>query len=588
MSDEQAPDDSQRPQRDRLLFILHNAAPPRTTNSRAIASHARIWQTDRKRRDQRANAQQEAGYAKSLVGWRARDSQQNPDDNAAMTLSLQPTAGLRVDPFNALPVAQNQDVMYTTDYFVHVWSLQKASHFDALLGYNSYRAICWPIAQQDDMLFDATVAVSRSAWCLAQKTSPADDGFVLHHRGAAMSKLRGRLALSTPNENVLFTIDFLANTAYMFQDHAAFNIHLAAFRTAFAGYIATTSSGNADASVLSHRLKTWEALDAYRRGMDPLRQKLTDLQSHAYETIFEPTYVHPSSPWHHRSVLSAAAPGFLELANLYSVSIELVEVSVNIDHILQNNFLETLSGPLTEHITRPLRKILTSDLVSELELRVAYALLAICYYIERDRPSAAPTTSGSGSALFSAAPTTSGSGSALFSADRRADSVILDALAQSYLNKKRDPGDCSFLERRCWMWCALVLGSTLLSIELDGEYTPDDEILLQRLRGKGHIILVAASQYLVGEPSQAREEGGKRDWPTVEADFLAKNFLCTPALLTLWQQTWETTMDRQRNWEAAGALTVCAPQLAAEGDEADIVDVEYMVLREGRESLPKI
>jgi hypothetical protein len=70
------------------------------------------------------------------------------------TIPLQPTGGLRVDPFNALPVENSKNVMAVADYctcihlspwpcvlimcaVIHVWALQKATNFDALLGYNT-------------------------------------------------------------------------------------------------------------------------------------------------------------------------------------------------------------------------------------------------------------------------------------------------------------------------------------------------------------------------------------------------------------------------------------------------------------------
>jgi hypothetical protein len=172
--------------------------------------------------------------------------------------------------------------------------------------------------------------------------------------------------------------------------------------------------------------------------------------------------------------------------------------------------------------------------------------------------------------------------------DPREDAFTLDSIAQAYLNKNRDPSDCSEVELRCWMWCALVLGSLLLPFDLGVQAGAEDEILVQRLRAMGYIIMIATSQYLVANHDQCREEAEKRNWNAVYAGFLSHHFLCTPALRALWQHSWETTMTRQRDWEAAEALSVCAPQMVAQGDEANIVDVEYMVLQEGRESLPKI
>jgi hypothetical protein len=119
MQDTHNTQSDQRPHRDEFLFVVHNAATRHTQSPRTIAAHARIRQVDRKHRDRRRGARQDAQYARSLVGWRTRDQEQGATASPAepgLSWSLQPTGGLRVDPFNALPVQQDRDVMYTTDY----------------------------------------------------------------------------------------------------------------------------------------------------------------------------------------------------------------------------------------------------------------------------------------------------------------------------------------------------------------------------------------------------------------------------------------------------------------------------------------
>jgi hypothetical protein len=83
------------------------------------------------------------------------------------------------------------------------------------MGYNTQLDLCWPIALQDDMLFDATMAVSRAAWLLAQGRDPSEDEFMLHHRGLAMTSLRQQLSGTKleRNEALLFTIGRMINIA---------------------------------------------------------------------------------------------------------------------------------------------------------------------------------------------------------------------------------------------------------------------------------------------------------------------------------------------------------------------------------------
>jgi hypothetical protein len=83
------------------------------------------------------------------------------------------------------------------------------------------------------MLFDATLAASRVAWCLHQSLQAADDTFMLYHRGMAMTGLRQSVATSTPDRvvtEVLFTIGRMLSIAYMADEPETFDHHLKAFR----------------------------------------------------------------------------------------------------------------------------------------------------------------------------------------------------------------------------------------------------------------------------------------------------------------------------------------------------------------------
>lgn len=83
------------------------------------------------------------------------------------------------------------------------------------MGYNTQLDLCWPLALQDNMLFDATVAVSRVALVLSQGRLPSEDHLVLYHRGLALTGLRLRLSLerSIPLEAIIFTIGRMLSIA---------------------------------------------------------------------------------------------------------------------------------------------------------------------------------------------------------------------------------------------------------------------------------------------------------------------------------------------------------------------------------------
>lgn len=120
-----------RRSRERFLFIQHRPESRQATSSRIVSSFSRRWQSDSRRQDLRSSARQDAVYAKSLVGWRAQVRLHFPETGSSAEVDqelsssasqpmavtvVQPTSGLRVDPFNSLPVEQDRNVMYVTDY----------------------------------------------------------------------------------------------------------------------------------------------------------------------------------------------------------------------------------------------------------------------------------------------------------------------------------------------------------------------------------------------------------------------------------------------------------------------------------------
>jgi len=129
------------------VFIDQGPKSYQTDHSRIVASQARRFQSAGKRRQQRVAARLDAGYARSLVGWRSTAStpadehlprglspshrfvdQGSPQDlqdqqarreetnhcQAEMRLSIE--VGLRVDPFSAFPSSNSRSVMYVVDY----------------------------------------------------------------------------------------------------------------------------------------------------------------------------------------------------------------------------------------------------------------------------------------------------------------------------------------------------------------------------------------------------------------------------------------------------------------------------------------
>lgn len=68
---------------------------------------------------------------------------------------------------------------------------------------------------QDEMLFDATIAVSRSAWLISHGYYAANDPFMLYHRGLALARLYERVnfTASFAEVEVIFTIGRMLSIA---------------------------------------------------------------------------------------------------------------------------------------------------------------------------------------------------------------------------------------------------------------------------------------------------------------------------------------------------------------------------------------
>lgn len=89
------------------------------------------------------------------------------------------------------------------------------------MGYNTQLDLCWPLALQDEMLFDATLAVSRTACVLSQHKDPSEDQLMLYHRGLAMTALRKRVSLETQKslEALIFCIGRMISIAVRANNH---------------------------------------------------------------------------------------------------------------------------------------------------------------------------------------------------------------------------------------------------------------------------------------------------------------------------------------------------------------------------------
>ncbi|OAL34030.1 hypothetical protein AYO20_06678 [Fonsecaea nubica] len=601
------------------VFIDQGPEPRRRDRSKLVSSQARRFQSAGKRQQQRLSAQQDAGYARSLVGWRSTSStppvesrrKESPlesktpaeqstelaeSNTTQMNLALR--TGLRADPFSAFPGTNTKEVMFMVDYHIHVWAPHKAGNFDHLMGYNTQLDLCWPLAIQDAMLFDATVAVSQTAWALSQGNSPSEDRLMLYHRGLAMTRLRRRISSNDgPEEAVIFTVGRMISIAYMSSEADAFIAHFEAFRNIAQRYI-DDHPNTGVARVVENRLESWKALHDYRNRTVLLRNhssssgpKRSDSQSRR------------STP--PRRHMRAHSPTLLSGLDL---SAELAALLNSMKRLL--NRLQTLQA-VTRRSRRSLELIeqcrgfsqtlQSCDDLSPTELQLCCALIGFCLQLHRRHfGEMSETIGGEGdqSGWFDFLPSPKD-------------------IASTFINQQLEGFSESSEQRMCLTWSAIVLGSFLLQRQDN------------RLRTMGHIIHVNLwlnlSQGSAGEPfptsGSMSLDDGARSWTEIETSLNGPSKmgnLWHTDLVLQWRRDWEGSVKRQRRWEQEGVWMLGAPKrilneesgspggkgqrvaatmkgtsyspfptlsLARSG-EIDVI--EYLVLREARDSLPRI
>jgi hypothetical protein len=76
---------------------------------------------------------------------------------------------------------------------IQVWAPQQAQAFSVQNGRNALLALVLPLAFENTMLFEATIAMTRAAWVLRRCSDPFADKMLLRHRGLALMQLRSTL-----------------------------------------------------------------------------------------------------------------------------------------------------------------------------------------------------------------------------------------------------------------------------------------------------------------------------------------------------------------------------------------------------------
>lgn len=225
---------------------------------------------------------------------------------------------------------------------------------------------------------------------------------------------------------------------------------------------------------------------------------------------------------------------------------------------------QPLMATLTDNC-RSLSKTLTQPQLPDLDSQFCCGLVAFCLQIRRLMHAKDVQTVANGS-----------HGDIYNSEHQLAvlSTSHLHKIAKSFINKRLANALQSLRHKRYFAWSAIVLASYLL-------HTLDN-----RLRTKGHIILIFVRETIMAECPWRNTELG---WDALKSETATTmDVLWHKDFGELWEQDWHSTMARQHQWEEHGLLKIGAPIADANIGDAKVDLVEYLVLREARDSLPRI
>jgi hypothetical protein len=562
------------------LFV-HHYQPSRVSFSKVV-SHARRTQFSREQRQRRSNAKIRADYAKSLVGWQTRRAATSPIPNdedshkpskgivlprhqhqralspqylarsvTSSDLTSPTNTGLRVDPFNSFPSDNSRTAMHMVDFYIRIWSIYKRGAIDAELNLNTQIDMCWPIALQDPMLFDATLTVSRVAYCLGQRQIPENDTFMLQHKVRALALMRQRMvdaASVVPSEAMIFAVSRMLSVSYMTMDSVAFQTHFAALQQMAKEYMGKKNAMDPMAQVVQSRLRSWNPLFRYRQSQNSLAEKLAQFKSIAPSPM--PVLLDETL----KGKINALPPGFRELAGSGNLTLNTIELVLDVQDLLMTlEFVQTVDGDTLAMMSAHLQAIrnritglLASLRLSMFETQLSHTLYGIALtipaiYQATQLPPFRPSRN---------------------MVPAKNTGLTLAEIAKAFLYLKFAAANISPTHALCLRWCALTLGSACF---ISTETSPG-------ARQKGHIILVSITERLL-----PLCEGDR--WTPV-AGGIQDMFLWPSMLVSEWQQLYIAALQRQRYWEnGLGLFRIGMP-----GNDR----IEYMVLRDARGALPGI
>ncbi|EXJ76164.1 uncharacterized protein A1O5_00672 [Cladophialophora psammophila CBS 110553] len=267
---------------------------------------------------------------------------------------------------------------------IQVWAPQQAQAFSVQTGRNALLALVLPLAFQNSMLFEATIAMTRAAWVLRRGSEPFADKMLLRHRGVAMRELRdGLMVPKLPNPDlVLLTMSTLLTLNYMINDLESFEVHLRALENMLASTNLEGDSGIRN--FVRGRVLAFGVLASFLQASQPSYAERINEKGHRISTLTYPG--HPFLP-DLCAVIAKLPEGFAEVALSRSIAVEVISFLVKLTELV--NWLAT-SQEEREAQPKPdmtmQRAIYDLQCLSALQLtpievQISRALLAFCLHL---------------------------------------------------------------------------------------------------------------------------------------------------------------------------------------------------------------
>ncbi|OAP61890.1 hypothetical protein AYL99_04093 [Fonsecaea erecta] len=442
---------------------------------------------------------------------RTPDTDDDSENSRCPSPLITVDSGYRVDPFVRYPVARaSTGVRLMADYYVQVWAPQQALAFSVQSGRNALLALVLPLAFQNPMLFEATIAMTRAAWVLRRGSEPFADKMLLRHRGVALRELRD--SLMAPErldpDLVLLTMSTLVTLNYMINDLESFEIHLRALENVLASSEPRDDTGIK--SFVRGRTLAFGVLASFLQANQPSYANRINEKGHRISTLTYPG--HPFLP-DLCAVVAKLPEGFAEVALSRSIAIEVISFVVKLTELvnwLASSQHEREAQPKPDMtMQRAIYDLqcLSALSLTPIEVQISRALLAFCLHLYNDMSFHIPLA--------------------------RPLRPLLETF-NAYTGNARDPW-----LHRCLYWCAIVTASAW-DTQIDA--SPEQHLVLDSLVDK----LPEATS-----------------WDDTEE--LMRRFLWHDRLADEWEICWRAASFRKRRQRRGASQLPLAPYMLIEG-----------------------